>query len=106
MPIVRVPCPSDKMHYRDNSGRSTYEVLDFVEIDGVIKAVGRHNKHGRKFLVAMSAANRAALTELLRSTYQNARVCALSAARARRRLARLLRPWYVCCTDGTADVPR
>ena len=96
--IARVRCPHDKQHYKDNNGRSAYEVLGIVEISGVIKAVARHKKNDDKFLVAMSAADRAALTELLRSTYQNASVCALRAARARSRLACLLR-------TRTRDVP-
>ena len=91
--IARARCPIDKTHYLDNTGRPTYEVLGFVAINGVIKAVARHKKHDHKFLLAMSASNRTELTGLLPTTYQNAKVCGLNAQRC------LPHAPLACCAD-------
>lgn len=72
-PVKRVSCPADKLHYKDNSGRTAYQSgLDFIIVTATssaeVKAICRH-KSGELFLAPTTAVDREALSKLLPSSY-------------------------------------
>ena len=72
--VQRHRCP--KIHYSDNGGRTTFNIVDYISIDrGEVKAVALNKKTAEKFLVSMVASDKAGVSSLLKTTYSRFKVC-------------------------------